>query len=97
MAMRNPGEIADAGEKIYKEKYKEDFEERFRGKFVAIDVLNEEAYVEEYAEKALEKAREEAPYGVFHLIRIGADSASRVSYLVNATPTDWSWALQRAG
>ena len=97
MTMRNPGEIADAGEKIYREKYKQDLEEQYRGRFVAIDVLNEEAYVEEYAEKALQKARDAAPYGVFHLIRIGADSAARASSLANATTADWSWALRRAG
>jgi hypothetical protein len=74
-----PDKIADAGEQLYADRYKDALESDHRGHFVAIDVLTGEAYVAEYPEQALQKARSEAPNGVFHLIRVGAPGAFKVS------------------
>jgi hypothetical protein len=76
----SPERIAEAGEKAYADRYKSLLESTNRGHFVAIDVLTGEAYVAEFPEQALEKARAQAPNGVFHLIRIGAPGAFKVSF-----------------
>jgi hypothetical protein len=81
MSLSNPQDIVDAGERIYREKYKSALEQNSPGQFVAIDVKTEKAYIAAQPEIALEKARSEAPTGVFHLIRVGASGAFRVSHV----------------
>jgi hypothetical protein len=76
----SPAKIADEGERIYAERFKEQLESAHRGHFVAIDVTSGAEYVAEFPELALEKARAAAPNGIFHLIRIGAPGAFKVSY-----------------
>ena len=88
-SLSNPQAIAEAGEKIYREKYQARFEEEHLGKFVAINVLTEEAYLGDLPEEAFQKAREAAPKGLLHLIRIGSPGAFRVSYSSNAASSDW--------
>ena len=88
-SLSNPQAIAEAGEKIYREKYQARFEEEHLGKFVAINVLTEEAYLGDLPEEAFQKARKAAPKGLFHLMRIGSPGAFRVSYSSNAASSDW--------
>jgi len=94
--LTDPGKIAQAAERIYEEKYKADYEKSFWGEFVVINVYDGAAYRGEFAEEALQKAREEAPYGVFHLIRIGAPGAFKVSY-IGQRQASWNWTLRSAG
>lgn len=80
----NPQQVVEEGNRIYAEKYKKELEGTSTGQFVAIDISTEEAYVAPFAEEALEKAKELAPNGLFHLIKIGAPAAFRVSYTSHA-------------
>lgn len=70
--------IAQQGNAIYQERYKQKLESEHQGKFVAIDIIGGVAYLGEFAEDAIQKGREEAPYGVFHLIRIGHPGVFRI-------------------
>ena len=78
----NPKQIAEKGEEIYK-RYQAAYEKEHPGKFVAIDVKSEKLYVGDTAVEALEKARADSPVGLFHLVRVGAAGAFRVSYTSN--------------
>jgi hypothetical protein len=78
--LNSPEKIADAGERIYDERYKVQLEPRRHGHFIAVDVTSGIGYVAEYPEEALQDARAAAPNGIFHLIRIGARGAFRVSF-----------------
>jgi hypothetical protein len=82
-ALTSPEKIADAGEAIYEERYKRRLEPDRRGHFIAVDVTSGEGYVADYPEQALQDARKAAPYGIFHLIRIGAPGTFRVSFGLN--------------
>ncbi len=75
-----PDKIAEEGERIYAQRHRAELENEHRGHFVAIDVLSGNAYVAEFPEQALEKARARAANGIFHLIRIGAPGAFKVSF-----------------
>jgi len=79
-ALDSPDKIAEAGERIYAEQYKTQLEATRRGHFAAIDVTTGEGYVAEFPEQALGEARAKAPFGIFHLIRVGARGAFRVSF-----------------
>ncbi len=94
--LNSPNKIAAEAERIYNEKFKEEFERSHKGKFVVINVVDGEAYLGQFAEDALQDAREKAPYGIFHLIRIGAPTASKTSYVGNHDNA-WDWSLRRAG
>ena len=96
MSLTDPGKIAATAEKIYEERYREVYEQDHSGHFVAIDVQDGEAYLAEFPEGALQLARERAPHGVFHLIRIGAPGAFRVSH-VGEQASCWNWTLRPAG
>lgn len=88
MDLSNPKAIAERGEEIYDKKFRSSYESTYPGQFVAIDVITEEAYVANSPLAALELARAKSPKGLFHLIRVGAAGAFRVSYTNNAT-SDW--------
>jgi len=83
----NPKQIAEKGEEIYK-RYQTAYEKEHAGKFVAIDVKTEKLYVADTAVEALQNARADAPLGLFHLIKVGAAGAFRVSYTANDS-VDW--------
>ena len=91
--LSTPDKIAKRGETIYQERYKDRFERKFHGQFVVIDVSTEEAYIAPYPEEALEKAQNASENGIFHLIRIGAPGAFRVSYVSHGNRP---WALRPA-
>ena len=80
LSLSNPQAIVDAAEEIYNRKYRADLEQSCLGEFVAINVLTEEAFTAKLPEEALEKARRASPGGLFHLMKIGASGAFRVSY-----------------
>ncbi|MEN6560677.1 MAG: hypothetical protein ABFD52_07875 [Acidobacteriota bacterium] len=84
----DPRAIAECGEAIYLKKYKDAYEIEHMGKFVAIDVLTEKTYIADSPLEALTHARQDAPLGIFHLIRVGATGAFRVSHAINDA-TDW--------
>jgi hypothetical protein len=81
----NPRDVVVEGVRIYNNKYKADLEKNRPGQFVVIDVTTENAYVANFSEEALDKAKKAAPQGVFHLIKIGASGAFKVSYTSDAT------------
>lgn len=81
----NPLKAAERGEEIYQRKYKSDFEHLYPGKFVAINIATENAYVGDSPEDAITKAQEAREKGMFHLIKVGATGAFRVSYTSNAS------------
>src|SRR4051794_27978659 len=76
----SPEKIAEAGERIYEERYKSQLESDRHGHFIAVDVTSGKGYVADFPEQALQEARAAAPNGIFHLIRIGARGAFRVSF-----------------
>ncbi len=63
------------GEKIYKEKYQHEFEKTHKGKFVAINVNTSDATLADTSEEAIRLALEKDPSGLFHLMRVGHQSA----------------------
>jgi hypothetical protein len=85
----NPKAISEAGEKIYREQHQARLEAEHSGEFVAINVNTGRATVRNTPEEALLAAKEEDPSGVFHLIRIGFDSAFQVSHATEITHSDW--------
>jgi len=87
--LTNPKALAGRGEHIYQEKYKGRYESEYSGKFVAIDVRTEKAYIADSAVEALEAARKDSPRGLFHLIKVGAAGAFRVSYTNRNASLDW--------
>lgn len=94
-ALNTPDKIAEAGQRLYAERHQAQLEKDRSGQFVAIDVLTGEGYVAEFPEQALEHARKQAPNGVFHLIRIGAPGAFKVSYS-SQRHDRWSWILRQS-
>jgi hypothetical protein len=87
-SLSDPKAVADAGERIYERQYRADFEKQHPGRFVAIDVLTEKAFLGDRPEEALQRAKEANPQGIFHLIRVGAPGAFRVSRTSHASG-DW--------
>ena len=86
-----PTKIAEAANRIYAEKFKEEYEKKYKGKYVAIDVRTGASYIGDSSDDASENARRKAPYGVFHLIRVGSRSAFKVTRSVKRDD-DWLWA-----
>jgi hypothetical protein len=78
-----PQEIAEAGRRIYDSVYRAELEKTHANQFVVIDVTTEKAYVAPHPEEALKKAEADSPNGKFHLIKIGAPGAFKVSYASN--------------
>ena len=93
--LSDPGKLAEAAEEVYRTKYKNQYEETHFGQYLVIDIKTNDAYVGEYPEGALQTARESAPYGIFHLIRIGAPGAFKVNH-VGKQDDCWDWPLRRA-
>ncbi len=84
LSFSNPEQIAELGEKIFRERYKERYERDHPEMFVAIDVETESAYLGVTPEDALGKAMAAAPKGVFHLVQVGFSGAFRVAYTSHA-------------
>lgn len=93
--LNTPDKIAEAGEQIYADRYKQELEAGHSGEFVAIDVLTGAAYTARFPEEALANARSAAPNGIFHLIRIGAPGAFKVSYRNHDQAGNWDGVLRQ--
>lgn len=97
----NPKAIADAGERIYREKFQMEsgdpsdgprrpsFESEHSGEFVAINVVAETAHLGATPEEAFNAARKADQNGVFHLIRVGYPGAFQMSYQHKHDTQDW--------
>ena len=81
--------IAQQAQQIYKRNFQEEYESRYGGKFVVIDIRQGKAYLGEFAEDALQKARARAPYGVFHLIRVGSPGAFRMRHATSESSVNY--------
>lgn len=78
--MNNPKAIADAGERLYRDRFKADLEAHHMGEFAAINVIKETVVTGATPEAAFEGARTADPDGIFHLVRVGYAGAFQVSY-----------------
>ena len=87
--LTNPKQIADAGERIYRDKFQKEFEGKYNGEFVAIDVTTETAHLGKTVDEAIAAARASNSKGIFHLIRVGFPSAYQVSYSYRNASSDW--------
>jgi len=87
--LNNPKAIAEAGERIYRDKYQAAFESEHVGKYAVVNVISETAVVGPTPEEAFTLAREHDPTGVFHLVRIGYPGAFQVSYQYGHGLQDW--------
>ena len=95
-SLNNPDKIAEAAQRIYEEKYKARFDPAHLGEFVVIDLKTEQAYLGKFPEIALQEAMAKAPSGIFHLIRVGAPTAFRVSYSLHKDAW-WDRSHRQAG
>ena len=86
--MQSPKEIAEKGERIYDERYRKEYEGKHNGRFVVVEIGSEETLIGDVAEDVFEEARQKFPEGVFHLIKVGAAGAYRVTYSSSAA-LDW--------
>lgn len=80
-----PQQVAESGHEIYSRLYQAEYEANRLGQFVIIDVTTERAYPSEDFHDALREARADNPTGIFHLMKVGAPGAYRVSYSANAS------------
>jgi hypothetical protein len=83
-----PRKVAERGEEIYRDRYQREFEANFRGQFVVIDVKTEEAYRGATGQEAYENARRQSAKGPFHLVKVGAAGAYKLSNSINGDG-DW--------
>ena len=87
----SPQRIAERAAKIYNE-LDDALKKAHAGEFMVVDVTSGRHYIAEFSEDAFRLAREAAPHGIFHLIRIGAPSAFKVSFSTGHD-ANWSWPL----
>jgi hypothetical protein len=97
----NPKAIADAGERIYREKIqlesgvpsngppRPSFESEHLGEYVVINVVAETVFLGATPEEAFNTARKADENGVFHLIRVGYPGAFQMSYQHGHDTQDW--------
>jgi hypothetical protein len=67
--------IAQAGERIYRDRYRAQYEASHFGEFLAIDVATGEAILADQPEEALERAHNASPDRMCYLMRIGFPGA----------------------
>lgn len=79
-------EIAKRGALLYKQKYQHDLEKTSTGKFAAINVNTTEATVADTSEEAIRLALEKDPQGLFHLVRVGHQSAFEAGWFMSYAP-----------
>lgn len=89
-----PEQIAEKAAQIYA-SLDDSIKTAHAGHFMVVDIKGGGHYTAEFSEEAFKKARECAPYGVLHLIRIGAPSAFKFSFSASHD-SNWSWPLRRA-
>lgn len=84
-----PEQIAERGEKIYKEKLKSILEPANNGKFVAIEVISEEHFIGDTILDALQKAKEKYPDRLFHTIKIGYEGIFKMGIYSKGIAYGW--------
>lgn len=89
ISQRSPQAIADEAMRIYG-GLDAAIKEQHEGEFMVVDVKSGQHVINKFSGEALCLAREKVPYGVFHLIRIGAPTAFKVSQTASH---DRDWAL----
>ena len=87
----SPQRIAEKAAEIYGD-LDDGIKQAHTGHFMVVDVKSRKHYIAEFSEEAFRLAREDAPHGIFHLIRIGAASAFKVS-VSTGHDANWSWPL----
>ena len=94
-ALASPEEIAREAERIY-EGLDEEVTAGHEGEFMVVSLRTRKVYISPSSAEAFRIGREAEPHGLFHLIRIGANSAFKVG--VSARQHDgWAWPVRRAG
>ena len=79
-------QLAEAGQKIYRERWQSSLEPARNGEFAAIDVVTGNAVVAEEPHEALKKAMAANPESFFHIVRIGFPAGDRLGFsLSNAS------------
>ena len=86
--------IAQRAQEIYNTTLKNELEPEQSGKFVVVDVTSGKHYVADFAEDAIRNARRDLPNGIFHLIRIGAPGAFKVSHVTSSKTAPRSWSFR---
>jgi hypothetical protein len=89
MIPSSPKQIAEEGERIYRERYQAKFESLYLGKFVALDIKTGEAFIGSTSTEALQEGQKKDPLGSFHLVKVGASGAFRVSFSNHNANLDW--------
>jgi hypothetical protein len=87
--LNNPKAIAEAGERIYRDKFQVELEASSHGKYAAINVEKETVFVSDTPEGAFDLARKDDPQGIFHLVRVGYAGAFQLSYQYGHGAQDW--------
>lgn len=77
-------DIAQRGERIYREKYEQDFAKSYPGKFAAINVNTGEATIADSAEEAVREALDKDPNGLFHLVRVAHKAAFEAGWYMSS-------------
>lgn len=91
ISLRSPRAIADEAMRIYG-NLDAAIKEPHEGEFMVVDVKSGQYVIDKFSEEAFRLAREKVPHGVFHLIRIGAPTAFKVSQTASRDQ-DWAWGL----
>ena len=94
LALGSPDEIAGEAERIYKD-LSEDVTASHEGEFMVVSVRTRRVYISPSSAEAFRLGRAAEPNGLFHLIRIGADSAFKGSFTARHDD-GWEWPLRRA-
>jgi len=76
-------DIAKRGAAIYKQKFQAELEKTSAGKFVAINVNTSDASIADTSEQAIELALQKDPNGLFHLVRVGHQSAFEAGWFMS--------------
>ena len=71
--------LIEQGEQIYQERLRSMLEPNQLGRFVAIEPETEQYFLGNTGTEALVEAQEKMPEGRFYLIRIGNQTADRIS------------------
>ncbi|PYS64416.1 MAG: hypothetical protein DMF74_07170 [Acidobacteria bacterium] len=73
-----PGELSEAGKRVYKEKLQAILEPDHIGEFVAIEPDSERYFLGHSASEALVAARDAMPESLFFLARVGYPAAHKL-------------------
>ena len=98
MKLKDPTEIAQTAEDVYREHFQDEAEKHHKGEFVVIDVNTSKAYFGTRPIEAHTNARRENPTGLFHLMKVGQPGAFKLSHVNQRYQSDdrsvWQWVLR---